>query len=326
MSNNHSFYFNSFISHCIYEKNLSPKSIKAYKIDLRQFEEFLSTHSFTPDILTINKDILKEYLSTLYTCYKIKSVKRKIACLKSFFSYLEFEDIIVVNPFRKLRLKIKEAIRLPKALSINEIQGIIYAAYSHVQSSDNPSSYKYKSVIRDIAIMELLFAGGFRVSEICNLLKGNIDLNTWHVKIIGKGNKERVIYIASPEVQSAIKKYIEVFEIAFSDKEYFFVNRLGRCISEQSVRFMIKKYALLSGLNKHVTPHTFRHTFATLLLEEGVDIKYIQSFLGHSSILTTQHPRRCFSLTPSYNLPFLLQLYFTLKNLIGQADCSNLPP
>ena len=145
-----------------------------------------------------------------------------------------------------------------------------------------------------------------------NIIINNINLQTGIVKIKGKGDKERIIQICDNEVKKLLKEYLTLFTKQIEETQYFLVNRLGNKISEQSVRLMIKKYQKLSGIEKHITPHMFRHSFATLLLEEGVDIRYIQHMLGHSSISTTQiytqvnmkqqrkilsskHPRRSFN-------------------------------
>ncbi len=142
----------------------------------------------------------------------------------------------------------------------------------------------YKAQTRDIAVVELLFATGIRVSELCELTCNAVDLKQATIKVFGKGSKERVIQICSTEVLEILKQY----EQLFAPSEYFFVNRLGNRLSPQSVRILIRRCKEETGLEKKISPHTFRHTFATLLLEEDVDIKYIQNLLGHSSITTTQ--------------------------------------
>lgn len=136
--------------------------------------------------------------------------------------------------------------------------------------------------------MELLFATGMRVSELCSLGPTSIDLINGVIKIYGKGSKERIIQISNPAVLSAVCAYNNVFSPLIQDTGWFFVNRLGNQLSAQSVRNVINAYTELAGIEQHITPHMFRHSFATLLLEEDVDIRYIQQLLGHSSITTTQ--------------------------------------
>jgi integrase/recombinase XerD len=142
--------------------------------------------------------------------------------------------------------------------------------------------------MRDIAILELLFATGARVSEVCSLKVESININDGYIKIYGKGSRERVIQIEKKDVIKALLDYEKAFLGSITATGFFFINRLNNRMSEQSVRLMVRKYAKMANCKKDVTPHMFRHSFATLLLEEDVDIRYIQKLLGHSSITTTQ--------------------------------------
>jgi integrase/recombinase XerD len=276
-----------FLFHCRVEKNLSLNTLKAYKLDLVQFAKYLAQKKKI-DIEKIDKHVLRDYVQQLMESGKIKTVKRKIATLKALFNYLEFEERITLNPFRKMRLKIKEPLRLPGVLTLEEVKIILREAYRVRKDSRNHSDYAYKSVVRDVVVLELLFATGVRVAELCNLKKSDVNLEQKYIKVKGKGSRERVIQVCSREIFIVLEEFIELFHPPQSGNIYFFINRLGHRLSEQSVRFVIKKYARLSEINKDVTPHMFRHTFATLLLEEGVDIRYIQQLLGHSTITTTQ--------------------------------------
>ncbi|NIM15709.1 MAG: tyrosine-type recombinase/integrase [Candidatus Aminicenantes bacterium] len=279
-----------FLFHCRVEKNLSIHTLKAYKLDLDQFSNYLSANGKIFDVEKIDKQTLREYLQQLMEKNKIKTVKRKIATLKALFNYLEFEDRIPVNPFRKMRIKIKEPLHLPGVLTLNEVKTLIQTVYQVKQQCSDRSTYTYKVIVRDIVVLELLFATGIRVSELCNLRKLDVNIEQNYIQVKGKGSRERIIQLCSQEVTVIMKEYIDLFHPSGSHFSYFFINRLGHRLSEQSVRFMIKKYARLSGIDKdkEVTPHMFRHTFATLLLEAEVDIRYIQQLLGHSTIATTQ--------------------------------------
>jgi integrase/recombinase XerD len=216
---------------------------------------------------------------------KPKSIKRKIATIKALFNYFEYEDEILVNPFRKIRIQIKEPFKLPNVMDIGEIEKILRCAYNKLPSKNKKGAGTW----RDIAVLELLFATGLRVSEISNLKIHSVNLNTGLIKVKGKGNKERIITVCNQEPLQALKMYSNLLhsKIGYGE-EYFFLNRLNKRLSEQSIRFLVKKYARIAGLERNITPHVFRHTFATLLLEQDVDIKYIQHLLGHSSITTTQ--------------------------------------
>lgn len=152
--------------------------------------------------------------------------------------------------------------------------------------SDN--SYPYRVATRDIAVLEILFSTGVRVAELCNLKREDIDISRGVVRVIGKGKKERLIPICNSETLDALHDYFQIFKQEILKKGYFFLNRLNNRLSEQSVRCIVRKHSETLQIDGRITPHMFRHSIATLLLENGVDIRYIQTFLGHSSITTTQ--------------------------------------
>lgn len=272
-----------YVKYCRYEKGLNEKTIKAYRIDLVQFSTFLGK-----SLLNCDKGDMQGYLSSLHGCYKVKSVKRKIASLKAFYNYLECEEIIEQNPFVKLRVKLHEPFLLPKTIPLTNIDLLLQCAYKTRDAQTGVQSYSYKSNLRDIAILELLFATGMRVSELCSISTETIDMNNGTIRIYGKGAKERIIQVDNPDVRAAVEKYYEAFSEQIQRTGWLFVNRLGNHLSDQSVRNMVNSYATRAGIEQHITPHMFRHSFATLLLEEDVDIRYIQQLLGHSSITTTQ--------------------------------------
>lgn len=277
-----------FISHCQFEKNLSAKTIKAYQIDLTQFIKFLHDKSYPKEANKITKIEIKAYLESI-SILKPKSVKRKIATLKALFNYLEFEDQIPINPLRKMRVNIKEPKQLPNVMDIGEIRKIFQEAYSRNMLIKNKKTYSYFETLRDMVVIELLFATGARVSEIANLTTDNIDVNTGSITIKGKGNKERIIQVCNVESLRVLKNYSSLFiERIKESGGFFLVNRFGKKLSDQSIRTTVKNLAAKAGLQRRITPHTFRHSFGTLLLEQDVDIKYISSLLGHSSIMTTQ--------------------------------------
>jgi integrase/recombinase XerD len=302
-----------FLKHCRFEKNLSPKTLKSYSIDLIQLTNFLISKNYPSEIDQITKNELREFLEVI-SYLKPKSIKRKVATIKAMFNYLEFEDKITANPLRKMQIRIKEPKRLPKVMDIKEIGEIFKIAYKRNFDIKDVSLYSYAETLRNIAVIELLFATGARVSEIAGLKKENINIASGTVIIRGKGNKERFIQICNKETLQALKNYQNTFlERINNSGGFFLINRLGKKLSDQSIRIIVKNLAKKACIQKHITPHVFRHTFATLLLEKDVDIKYIQSLLGHSSIMTTQiythvnhekqkqilrtkHPRKDFSM------------------------------
>lgn len=272
----------NYLEYCQYQKKLNLKTLKAYAIDLKQFIEFMNTTEGA-----LNRSSLTNYITLLHKEYKPKSVKRKIASLKAFCSYMVYEEIVEENPFVKIKVKFQEPFLLPKTIPINIIQLLLSSAYKFLKR-EGGSEYQHNTVLRDIAVLELLFATGIRVSELCSLSDKDVDLTEGTVKIYGKGSKERIVQIGNPAVLAALKSYKSAFEDIIIHTDYFFINRLKSRLSEQSVRMMINKYVRMADVKNHITPHMFRHSFATLLLEEDVDIRYIQKLLGHSSIVTTQ--------------------------------------
>ena len=276
-----------FFNHCKYEKNLSAKTLKFYQIDLLQFSSFLEQQHFPTTVTEIDKTHLKGYLKQL-SIWKPKTIKRKVATLKALFNYLEFEDHIVANPLRKLRIKIKEPALLPKALTVEESGDLLKKAYASILPKDK-STYGYLEALRNTVVIELLFATGARVSEIADLRRSSLNLQSGTVTIHGKGGKQRMIHICNPDTLHTLSTYCKLFidKIA-ANGGYLLINRLDNKLSDQSIRILVSDLAYNAKITKKVTPHVLRHTFATLLLENDVDIKYIQSLLGHSSIVTTQ--------------------------------------
>lgn len=257
-------------------KGLSDLTLKAYKIDLKQFCDYMSNHD------CFDKNELNSYINMLHSRYKPKSAKRKIACIKAFYRYMEIEDIIDYNPFHKIIIKYKEPIKLPRTIPLNCIQDML--TYAYKQHSIAVTKYQKEVTLRNIVVIELLFSTGMRVSEISNLKTANINLTDNTIRIFGKGSKERIMCI-SDNLSKTISNYLT---IRSRKTDYLLVNKLGNRLSEQSVRYMVNDYANAVGAPLHITPHMFRHTFATELHNEDVDIRYIQQFLGHSSIATTQ--------------------------------------
>lgn len=274
-------YIVEYLEYCEFRKRLDGKSLKAYKIDLQQY------NSFACDLGDyLSRNIVDSFITNLHKQYKAKTVKRKIASLKAFFHYLEYKELLTENPFNKLDVHFREAKLLPKTIPFHSIRQLLSVLYEQKKLAN--SQYQLHCSIRDIAVIELLFATGMRISELCSLKPCDIDLQNNTVLIYGKGSKERILQLGNPEVISALSLYKDTFNDDIACCGYFFVNRLKHKLSDQSVRYMIIHYAQLAGIEQHITPHMFRHSFATLLLEQDVDIRYIQKMLGHSSISTTE--------------------------------------
>lgn len=274
----------AFLAHCEFERNFSQHTIKAYRLDLAQFTRFATVKAQLAEVSQINRASLREYSRTLHH-YKPRTQRRKLAAVKSLFAFMEREGLIEVNPTRTLRLDIRLGRLLPRIMSLPALERFFRQLYSTPEAPSVSKRSKYLAT-RDIALFELLFSSGMRVSEVSNLRVATVDLERRAVLVRGKGSKERLIPICDPEVHSALVAYAATHPASRDCQDFFFTNRFGRRLSEQSIRIALKQHAVAAGLEK-ITPHVFRHTVATMLLEQGVDLRFIQTFLGHSSIVTT---------------------------------------
>ena len=268
----------AYLEYCEYRKELDRKTLKAYRIDLRQYFEYICVDE--PD-----KEKIEEYVTHLHKSYKQKTVKRKIASIKAFYNYLEETEIIAESPFRKIKVKFKETVTLPRIIPREEIEKLLNHMYQCLNENDKASR---KFMLRDVAVIEVFFATGARVYEISNIRDDSINLNTGLIRLMGKGGKERYVQISNTSILEVLKKYYDENEQSIKKSGYFFVNNRESRYTEQSIRLMLKKYTKQAGIERNITPHMFRHTFATALLEEDVDIRYIQEMLGHSSINVTE--------------------------------------
>ncbi len=268
----------AYLEYCEYRKELDGKTLKAYRIDLRQYFEYICVDE--PD-----KEKIEEYVTHLHKSYKQKTVKRKIASIKAFYNYLEETEIIAESPFRKIKVKFKETVTLPRIIPREEIEKLLNHMYQCLNENDKASR---KFMLRDVAVIEVFFATGARVYEISNIRDDSINLNTGLIRLMGKGGKERYVQISNTSILEVLKKYYDENEQAIKKSGYFFVNNRESRYTEQSIRLMLKKYTKQAGIERNITPHMFRHSFATYLIEEGVDVSCVQQILGHSSIKTTQ--------------------------------------
>lgn len=272
----------NYLEFCQSQKRLDKKTVKAYRIDLRQFSEQMSAN----EAADITPEALEQYIASLHKTCKPKTAKRKIASVKAFFHYLEYKDILRVNPFNKIQVRFREPVILPKTIPLSTLETFLSAMYRQRLLAKTP--LQKRNALRDIAVIELLFATGMRISELCSLKSSNVNLTDKSILIYGKGSKERRLQIGNEDTLRVLTEYKQEYLEAITRCGYFFVNQCGRPLSDQSVRRMIYKYSSLASIDLRITPHMFRHTFATCLLDADVDIRYIQEMLGHSSINITE--------------------------------------
>ncbi len=298
---------NNYIVYCQCQKQLDKKTLKAYQIDLRQFaEQFPDTN-----VDAITSTMLETYINGLYQQFKPKTAKRKIASVKALFHYLEYKELIGRNPFVRVQVQFEEPESLPKTVPLDTMEAFLSAIYTH--RNEATTTFQRRNALRDAAVAELLFATGMRISELCALSIEDVNLKDKTVQICGRGMKKRQIQIGNEDVIHTLQEYKNDFAEEIQSCNHFFANQSGQQLSDQSVRRMINKYTSLVAIDLHITPHMFRHTFATSLLDADVDIRYIQEMLGHSSvniteiyahaaasnqqdILTQKHPRKNFRL------------------------------
>lgn len=286
----------TYLAHCRYEKNLSVCTLKAYRLDLQQFLRVNQLHGI--DRL-VDKAHIQGYIEWLHTNKLMTaSIRRKLIAVKAFLSYLDLERGLTENPFRNLKISMRITRKLPAIMSLEEIRSILDAAKNDLEQAvglefhkivrQSTLDEKHIPKVQALAIFELLFSTGMRVGELCSLLLSDIDLARNTITVNGKGMKQRVLSISHRDVLMLLALHKRIRAIYHVGVEQALINRLRRPISSQSVRRLVHKYAVKVKIQKKITPHTFRHTTATLLVENGTDIRIVQSLLGHSSILTTQ--------------------------------------
>jgi integrase/recombinase XerD len=273
-----------FLNHCEFERNFSGHTVKAYRLDLAQFTRFIMQRGNSGTVAQVDRSLIRDYTRTLHH-YKPRTQRRKLAAVKSLFAFLEREGAVEPNPARNLRLDIRLGRSLPRTVSLSTLQALFRELYANRDRRLRQARCSALAV-RDIALFELMFSSGMRVSEMSNLRMRTVDLENRAILVRGKGNKERLIPICDIEVHSALVAYVSLQGMSRDADMYFFTNRFGRRLSEQSIRMALKRHTKAANLDK-ITPHVFRHTVATMLLEQGVDLRFIQTFLGHSSIVTT---------------------------------------
>ncbi len=259
-------------------KNLSSHSIKAYEGDIEEFLMFLEEQGV--DLREVSFQDVRSYIAGLTRKnLSRETVNRKISSLKGFFKFLRKKNYIESNPMDLIK-GLKKDRYLPSFLFEEEVEKIL-----NIEEEDFWS-------LRNRAIFEFLYSTGCRVSELTALNLGDIDLKEGRAKVIGKGNKERIVYLGR-EARDVLKRYLAKRRYYIKSDipdaaNALFVNRQGRRLSSRGVRYVLSNYIRKLGILKHVSPHTFRHSFATHILDRGADIRVVQELLGHSSPSTTQ--------------------------------------
>lgn len=270
---------NDYINYLKIERGLSANSIKSYRYDVEKLMEYLDGNSMQVSPIKIETDIVKKFIYEAAREMNERSQARLISGLRSFFSYLIFEDYRDVNPLDLIESP-KIGRKLPDTLSLDDIDKMVGAI-----DLSKPQGTRNK------AILETLYSCGLRVSELIELKLSNLFFKEGFIKVVGKGSKERFVPIA-PHTQKLINLYITEIrnhqDIKKAHEDTVFLNRNGRGLTRAMIFTIVKQLAIKINLGKTVSPHTFRHSFATHLLENGADLRAIQQMLGHESISTTE--------------------------------------
>ncbi len=259
-------------------KGLTENTIKAYERDLEDYINHLIKYRNIPDVSNINRRDILAYLKTLQkNDIKPVSITRKLSSIKGFHEYMLKESIVKEDVSYDIKTPKLEK-NLPSVLTVDEIVDLM-----NLVSGDEPLS------LRNLALLELIYGSGLRVSELLNLNLQDIHFNAKYVKIVGKGKKERIVPINDMSIK-AIKNYLANGRVHLVKEEnnILFLNQYGNKLSRQGFFKILKKLANDAGINKEISPHTLRHSFATHLLESGIDLRSLQELLGHEDISTTQ--------------------------------------
>lgn len=262
------------------EKNLSTNSITSYKTDLERYINFLYNGESIRELNSIRQIHIRNFIRFLNDQNLSSStINRSFSSIRSYHKYLSYEKKITHNPTQLLEPP-KISKKLPKVLSIQEINEIINSV-----KVENSMGY------RDKAILETLYSAGLRVSELCSLEMNNILFDSAMLRVVGKGNKERYVPLGDKAIK-LINDYCKYIRSALVDKKKshgnVFLSKNGKQLTRMTIFNIMKKWSRISGINKDISPHTFRHSFATHLLEGGADLRAVQEMLGHSDISTTQ--------------------------------------
>lgn len=262
-------------THMRLEKHLSDNTIESYMRDLAQFAHYvLRMYDVPPK--KVEPEMIRNYMSRLYDQGREKSSQaRALSSIKSFFNYLLLEEVIESSPAELIETP-KSARPLPDTLTVEEIDRLI--------NSIDDSTTKG---LRDRAILEVLYSCGLRVSELCDLRLGDLFFGEGYIRVIGKGNKQRLVPV-SGMARDRIQLYMEARDNSRRKEEILFLNNRGKKLTRVMIFTIIKQAAIRAGIDKKISPHTFRHSFATHLLEGGANIRQVQELLGHENILTTE--------------------------------------
>ena len=271
-----------FVDYCTAQRKLSRHTVKAYKHDLANLSAFAAHTTANFALSSVDRNFIQHWLRSMGAS-KPRTIRRRLATLKSMFASIERQGIIKTNPLAGMRSEVKVGTELPRTIGRGTVRSLLRAS----RRSKSPSLSSRVQTVRDTALVEMLFATGMRVSEVAASNIQDVDMDRMLITVRGKGSRERQIPIVCEQFQKVLARHLKMRRKVCKRTDLpLFTNRQGLRMSDQSIRAVVRRCSNEIG-SQRITPHMLRHTVATLLLEDGVDLRHIQRLLGHSSITTT---------------------------------------
>jgi site-specific recombinase XerD len=275
--------FCAFLNHCRVAKGLSACTLRAYKSDLADFERSIGSET---TISAVDPDGVRSYVRVLLERgLKETTIKRRVATLKVVFRWLEREGLVPLSVFHRLDLSIRLPRRLPRALDPEDMRRLLRAAASRVQRAGGRIAYE--DMLSHFLVVAL-FTTGLRVGELVSINVADVSVRESAIQVRGKGNRERKVYLPGRQALLSLGRFLAARKAIRTSHNSLLVGANGTVVTAQYVRKRLATLGVTAGIARRVTPHVLRHTAATQLLEAGVDIRFVQRLLGHSSIATTQ--------------------------------------
>jgi integrase/recombinase XerD len=271
-----------FLRYLEIDSNSSLNTIKAYRSDLKRFSKWFEKD----DLMKISPEDLLNYFSSLRRSFGLRdsTLRRNFVTIRRFFWFLEKFGHCKDSPAKDIGIRFRMPVRLPNIMKLDDVTKILRAPITLLKAQQKQTMRYW----RDAAILSLMFFTGMRVSEVVATNLTDIDIRAATLVVHGKGSKDRILYFKNPQILPIIRQYFRRRSCLLVDSESFFLNREGNRLSARAVEYLFDKYSKVTGIAGNFTPHSLRHTMATHLLMEGVNLRVVQEILGHASIATTQ--------------------------------------
>jgi len=276
----------AFVNSCRDERGVGHHTLRAYAQDLRTFARFTKEHHLTDPLSKENILAYHRHLRDVLGA-KPATIERRLVTLKSYFAWRADRNSTLPSPFTDVRISVRIPRRLPRPIDRDTLKAVLQSDISKaaaVPVNPNPCAMQVVTIL----MIKLLIVTGLRISELTNLKIGDVSTDASQMVVRGKGNKERIVFVPNEELQEAFRRYCADRATHGSLKSPLFLNAIGRRLRSQTFRKRLRVLSDRLGIAPHLTPHRFRHSAATLLIEEGTDIRMVQALLGHASLRTTE--------------------------------------